>query len=145
MSAYRYLHSYNPKWRFSTWIYRIAIRNSSRQRRVDMVDAGEMADADAVDPLESCIAATERENAWLTARRLLSDDAYAAMWLRYAEDLSIKEVAQAAGGVHQRGRSDHRGGRPGHRARELHLECAVHGRGERDARRAAGADLSPLH
>ena len=29
-NAYRYLDSFNPKWRFSTWIYRIAIRNAAR-------------------------------------------------------------------------------------------------------------------
>ncbi len=29
-NAFRYLDSFNPKWRFSTWIYRIAIRNASR-------------------------------------------------------------------------------------------------------------------
>ena len=28
ISAYRYIHSYDPRWRFSTWLYRIAIRNA---------------------------------------------------------------------------------------------------------------------
>ena len=95
-NAYRYLDSYNPKWRFSTWIYRIAIRNAARLRQVSVVDSG---DTDAVDetadPLHDCIRQSERENLWLTARDLLSEDAYAAMWLRYVEDLSLREVAES--------------------------------------------------
>ena len=95
INAYRYLHSFNARWRFSTWIYRIAIRNAARQSRDGMHDIECMADEDAPDPLEECLVASDRENVWLTAKRLLNQDAYAAMWLRYVEDMSIKEVARA--------------------------------------------------
>ncbi len=95
ISAYRYLYSFNPQWRFSTWIYRIAIRNAARQSRGDTHAVEIIADEDAPDPLEACIVAADRENVWLTAKRLLNQDAYAAMWLRYVEDMSIKEVARA--------------------------------------------------
>ena len=30
IAAYRYLHSYDPRWRFSTWLYQIAIRNAQK-------------------------------------------------------------------------------------------------------------------
>ena len=43
----------------------------------------------------ACIAHSEQENVWLAAKRLLSDDAYNAMWLRYVEDLSVKEISTA--------------------------------------------------
>jgi RNA polymerase sigma-70 factor, ECF subfamily len=33
-------------------------------------------------------------NLWQTARRALSQDEYAAMWLRYGEDLSPVEIAK---------------------------------------------------
>jgi len=95
ISAYRYLYSFNPQWRFSTWIYRIAIRNVARQSSGDVHDVEMVADEDALDPLEECIAASDRDNVWLAAKRLLNQDAYAAMWLRYVEDMSIKEVARA--------------------------------------------------
>ncbi len=95
ISAYRYLYSFNPQWRFSTWIYRIAIRNAARQSGGEVADVEDIADEDAPGPLEACIAASNRENVWLTAKRLLNQDAYAAMWLRYVEDMSIKEVARA--------------------------------------------------
>ena len=50
---------------------------------------------DEADPLTACIAHSEQENVWLAAKRLLSDDAYNAMWLRYVEDLSVKEISTA--------------------------------------------------
>lgn len=95
ISAYRYLYSYNPRWAFSTWIYRIAIRNAARQSERDVPVVADVADEGAPDPLEECIVASDQENVWLTAKRLLNQDAYAAMWLRYVEDMSIKEVARA--------------------------------------------------
>jgi len=95
ISAYRYLYSFNPRWRFSTWIYRIAIRNVARQSRGETYDVEAIVDEDATDPLEECIVASEKENVWLTAKRVLKEDAYSAMWLRYVEDMSIKEVARA--------------------------------------------------
>ena len=29
----------------------------------------------------------------MTARRLFSDEVYAAMWLRYVEDMSVKDIS----------------------------------------------------
>ncbi len=92
INAYRYLHSYDPRWRFSTWLYRIAMNCASRGHRPDAVELGDLSD-DEADPLGQCIAASDRENLWLAARRLLSDEVYAAMWLRYVEDMSVKDVS----------------------------------------------------
>lgn len=94
ISAYRYLESFDPRWRFSTWIYRIAIRNAARQRRPEWHDSAAEV-VDEADPLAACIAHAEQENVWLAAKRLLSDEAFNAMWLRYVEDLSIKEISAA--------------------------------------------------
>lgn len=94
INAYRYLNSFDPRWRFSTWLYRIAIRNAGRQRRPDWQES-DVEPVDDRDPLEACITASERENVWLTAKRVLSDDAFEAMWLRYVEDLSVKEISRA--------------------------------------------------
>ncbi len=92
INAYRYLDSYDSRWRFSTWLYRIAINNASRQHTGNTVELGELSDAES-DPLTQCIAASERENLWLVAKRHLSDEVYAAMWLRYVEDMSVKDIA----------------------------------------------------
>ncbi|MCH9695469.1 MAG: sigma-70 family RNA polymerase sigma factor [Gammaproteobacteria bacterium] len=94
INAYRYLHSYDPRWRFSTWLYRIAIRNAQRIRSVNVIELGELADEES-DPLLHCIAASESENLWVSARRLLNDDVFAALWLRYAEDMSVNDICKA--------------------------------------------------
>ena len=94
INAYRYLASFDPRWRFSTWIYRIAIRNAAKQKRPEWHDS-DVEVVDDRDPLDACIAHSDRQNAWRLARDRLSEDAYAAMWLRYVEDLSVKEVSRA--------------------------------------------------
>lgn len=94
INAFRYIRSYDPRWRFSTWLYRIAINNAARNRQPDSVEIGELHDEEN-DPLRQCIAASESENLWLSAKRLLNDDVFAAMWLRYAEDMSVSDIAKA--------------------------------------------------
>ena len=92
INAFRYLRSYDAKWRFSTWLYRIAINNAASMRAAESVEVGELNNEES-GPLEHCIAAAERENLWLSARRLLNDEVYTAMWLRYAEDMSVNDIA----------------------------------------------------
>lgn len=96
INAYRYLASFDSRWRFSTWLYRIALRNLARQRRPVWQESEETL-VGSDDPLQDCIDQSERENVWMAARRLLSDEAYSAMWLRYVEDMSVKEIARALG------------------------------------------------
>jgi len=92
MSAYRYLPSYNPRWRFSTWLYRIALRNAAKIKPSNTADLTELSNTED-DLLTQCIAASERENLWLSARRLLTSEVYAAMWLRYVEDMSVNDIS----------------------------------------------------
>jgi RNA polymerase sigma-70 factor (ECF subfamily) len=94
MAAYRYLHSYDPRWRFSTWLYRIAIRKVQKIRHENIVEIGDLSDEED-DPLLHCIAASETENLWISARRILNDDVFVATWLRYAEDMSINDISKA--------------------------------------------------
>jgi len=94
INAYRYIHSYDARWRFSTWLYRIAIRNAARLRSPEVVELGELRDEEN-DPLIQCINESESENLWVTARQLLNDEVFAAMWLRYAEDMSVNDISRA--------------------------------------------------
>jgi len=94
VSAWRYLNTYNPRWRFSTWLYRIAIRNAQRRPAAAIEAQSEQMD-ERQDPLRDCIVQDEFENLWLTAKEVLSADAFTAMWLRYAEEMSTQEVSRA--------------------------------------------------
>ena len=95
VSAFRFLDSYDPRWRFSTWLYRIAIRNAMRQPESGRQAGDEPANEPG--PLELCIASSERENLWLVAKEVLTPDAYTAMWLHYIEDMPVTEVSRALG------------------------------------------------
>jgi RNA polymerase sigma-70 factor (ECF subfamily) len=64
INAYRYIGSYDARWRFSTWLYRIAINNAARLRTAASVELGEVGD-EGSDPLEQCISAVlERSISW---------------------------------------------------------------------------------
>jgi len=94
VNAFRYLHSYRAEWRFSTWIYRIAIRNALSQRPLEVREAPDLVD-ESDGPLEACIGEQSRRNVWLAAKRVLNEDTYTAMWLRYVEDMSVIDIAVA--------------------------------------------------
>lgn len=94
INAYRYLHTYDSRWRFSTWLYRIAIRNAHKMRAENIVELGDLESAEG-DPLQQCIAESESQNLWLTAKRVLNDDVFAALWLRYVQDMSVNDIARA--------------------------------------------------
>ena len=58
-----------------------------------MREIGDLRDEEN-DPLAQCIADSERENLWVVAKRLLNDDVFTAMWLRYAEDMSVNDISK---------------------------------------------------
>ena len=70
----------------------VTINNASRQHSVATEELGEL-ESDEGDPLAHCIAASDHENLWSCARRLLADEVYTALWLRYVEDMSISDIA----------------------------------------------------
>lgn len=94
VDAWRYLDSFNPRWRFSTWLYRIAIRRA-QAASAGTRDTDSLLPEPQADPLEHCIRGDERDNLWRLARRTLSADACTALWLHYVEELPQREVARA--------------------------------------------------
>ncbi len=98
--AWRFRHTYRSKWRYSTWLFTIAYRLSTRRRRtVATADPTTLHEhpADAPEPAERIIADEYRRNLWAAARRALGEESYQALWLRYGEQMSIGEVAQVLG------------------------------------------------
>lgn len=89
VAAWRYLPSYDDRWRFSTWLFRIGLRNLPRPRPVSVP----LADGDAA--VGDALGAVEADNIWRLAQRHLSADAAAALWLRYGEDMSVRDIATA--------------------------------------------------
>lgn len=88
---------YNPKYRFSTWVYIIArrtaydhVRNSRRHEssgNLDEIGGQTQPTTERVDDRD------DAERLWKIAQSVLSSDQHSALWLRYGEDMSISEVA----------------------------------------------------
>lgn len=99
--AWQAIDSYDPKYQFLTWVYSIATRKATDHLRAakrkrlgplppdvpshTRTPAATLEDAEAIGTI------------WSVAQHRLSDDQYAAVWLRFGEDLSITEVAKALG------------------------------------------------
>ena len=97
LAAWRHLGSYRSRWRFSTWLYTIARRRAGRRRGPAAVPER------PAPPGPDTVASADqlRDNLWTTARRLLSDEPYTALWLHYGEERTVEEIATILG----RGRS----------------------------------------
>jgi len=96
VSAYQHLQKYDSARSFATWLFTIARRkciDRSRRPRRDCVD--EIPDLpDTNDPTVLIGQREAAEDLWRTARRVLSETQFQALWLHYVEDLSIREVAR---------------------------------------------------
>lgn len=100
LRAYSNLERYEPKWRFSTWIFTIATRlavNQHRSRR--SVPLPRMSTTDELSENPASLVAEREESVrlWATAKATLSDAQYAVIWLHYARDMSVKEIAETTG------------------------------------------------
>jgi RNA polymerase sigma-70 factor (ECF subfamily) len=87
LNAWRYLPSYDPRWQFSTWLYRIGLRELARP------EPGRVAIDESMLSVDNALPGVEAGNVWRLATELLSTDARSALWLRYGEDASIREIA----------------------------------------------------
>ena len=119
--AWQSIKSYDPAWKFSTWLFtigsRLAVsdhRKQGRMRTMDTSDsaAGGMAGMMGVGGIGSRgesggrmegIGEERMEHRllgralWALAGKTLKDDQQTALWLRYGEDMSIGEVATVMG------------------------------------------------
>jgi RNA polymerase sigma-70 factor (ECF subfamily) len=98
LRAYSRLADYDAGRRFSTWLYTIAARMAVSRRRAagqqpaGDAGAGEPAAADG-DPVGTIAVREEGGRLWRRAQEVLAARDYEALYLRYAEDLPIDEVA----------------------------------------------------
>jgi len=93
--AFRNIARFETGYRFSTWLYTIAHRQAIslfRGRRMPGPDAAEAVDG-SLGPEELLIRREEARDLWALAGRLPRQQ-YQAFWLRYAEELSVAEIAR---------------------------------------------------
>ena len=100
--AWEQIARYDPRWRFSTWLFTIASRlvisNHRRRRTTLHLSAADQTLSATPNPARSSSeAGVLGDRLWKLAEDVLSDDQHTALWLRYVEDLSIAEVATVLG------------------------------------------------
>jgi RNA polymerase sigma-70 factor (ECF subfamily) len=91
ISAYKYLHSYNPEWKFSTWLFTIAKRLLSKHYKKSENTIYE------TEPLAITTTEDENlfvENIWITIKATVNKSSFDTLWFYYCEEFSIKEIAQ---------------------------------------------------
>lgn len=89
ISAWRYLNTYDERWQFSTWLYRIALRKLPTGKPVT-TGLDNIGTSD--DDIEQLL---ERANLWRVARQTLKPEALTALWLYYGEGATHRDIAHA--------------------------------------------------
>lgn len=97
VAAYRHLERFDPQHSFASWLFTIARRKLIDHWRSlrpgEPVDEASLVDCD--DPSQTLAQREEEQSIWKLARNGLTDEQFDALWLRYREDLSVREVARA--------------------------------------------------
>lgn len=99
LKLYRNIGSYDPAYRFSTWLYTSASRlaiDSFRKNAVAREKSVVSFDRDVRDPAGGSEIEAGASGVW-DAARTLGTDRYRVLWLRYGEDMTVEEIAAALG------------------------------------------------
>ena len=96
--AFENIHRYRNTWKFSTWLFTIASRLAASHYRRKQA-AGELSRAGSNEPTcPSTVLLRREQRLSLWARAMeLSESQYQVLWLKYAEDMSVKEIAKVMG------------------------------------------------
>ncbi len=94
LKAFRNIDRFDPKRNFSTWLYTIAARQAVSLYRANKAKKPSLVPmASSQDPQEIVIQKQESQNLWILAKKL-SRKEYKTLWLYYAEDMPIKNIAE---------------------------------------------------
>ena len=101
LRAWQNIGRYRSKFRFSTWLFTIASRlavDHHRSKRRDWTGvSAEIQEARAHRETPPADAHQDDGGLWGLAATLLTSEQHSALWLRYAEDLTPKEIARVLG------------------------------------------------
>ncbi|MGD8538585.1 MAG: sigma-70 family RNA polymerase sigma factor [Candidatus Aminicenantes bacterium] len=93
LKAYRNIDRYNPEFKFSTWLYTVAMRLAiSHYRANKPKDLSSIPNHEPLDPEEIVTRKDQSQKMWIIARSLHNKQ-YEVLWLRYMEDMAVKEIA----------------------------------------------------
>ena len=101
LKAYRNLGRYDTSRSFATWLFTLATRAAVdfwRARRPTAPIVGvDPPGRRPPDPLDTVAAREQHESLWARASGVLPEAQFTALWLRYAEEMAIRDIAEVLG------------------------------------------------
>ena len=98
--AWQHISRYDGRWRFSTWLYAIATRaavDHHRQRRRSFAAMPGLRALAKPHPIAGADQDERLDDLWNASSQLLTGPQQSVLWLRYVEEMSIREIARALG------------------------------------------------
>jgi RNA polymerase sigma-70 factor (ECF subfamily) len=94
--AFRAILQFDARREFAPWLFSIARRKLvDRVRTRRIVSEEPIPDSpDFMDPAETLARIEDSENLWATAQRKLPAIQFQALWLRYAEEMDVAQIAK---------------------------------------------------
>jgi RNA polymerase sigma-70 factor, ECF subfamily len=94
--AFQAIAQFNLKKKFAPWLFTIARHKCVDYHRATSPVAEEPLpdQADHEDPASQLSRKEEQASVWTLAQQHLSSAQFEALWLRYAEEMSVEEIAQ---------------------------------------------------
>jgi RNA polymerase sigma-70 factor, ECF subfamily len=95
--AFQAIAGFNSRHGFAPWLFTIARRKCIDHHRAAPPTASDESIPDLLDnndPSELLAQHEDRQDLWNLARRSLPETQFQALWLKYAEDMSVAGIAQ---------------------------------------------------
>lgn len=98
IAAHKNLHQYKSEFPFSAWIFGIARNKANehfRKAKRIPIPSDQTEDVAHTDTPQSRIFITEQSNQfWNEAKRILSEEQFTAIWLKYQQDLQVTDICE---------------------------------------------------
>ena len=97
--VFQALGRYDPRHPFASWLFTIARNKAIDHHRRKPEESSETGpeQVDSEDPAELAARREDASSIWEIARRELSARQFEALWLRYAEEMPLSQVAKIQG------------------------------------------------
>ena len=98
VTAFQKMEQFDARRRFAAWVFTIARRKCIDRHRTAAPVADDLASdqpepSDDPDPAEALARREDGQNLWRLARERLGENQFQALWLHYAEDLDVAQIA----------------------------------------------------
>ena len=100
VQAYKNLATYDNRWQFSTWIYTIANRliiSFFRKNKINATTLEENSIATLETSFENIEIREQTNIFWEKLSDNLPDNQFSAIWLKYAGQMKVKQIAEILG------------------------------------------------